>query len=77
VEIAVSDTGIGIAREELPLVFDKHKEILTGKTSAQKTTGLGLAISRSIIEAHQGTLSANSTVGSGSTFSILVPTDVR
>lgn len=75
VEIAVSDTGVGIPKEELPLVFDKYKNILTGKTSSQKTTGLGLAICRSIVEAHQGKMTAESTVGQGTTIRIFLPTE--
>ena len=76
VEIAISDTGVGIPKEELPLVFDKYKDILTGKTSAHKTTGMGLAICRSIVEAHQGTMTAESLPGSGATFRIFLPTDL-
>lgn len=73
VEIAVSDTGIGISAEELPYVFDKYKEVLTGKTSKKKTTGLGLAISHSIAEAHKGMLTVESELGKGSTFRLLIP----
>jgi len=75
VEIAVSDTGSGISKEELPFVFDKYKEFLTGKTSQQKTTGLGLAICRSIVEAHKGTMSVESTPGKGSMFKFILPVD--
>lgn len=75
VEITVSDTGVGIPNDELPLVFDKYKTILTGRTSTQKTTGLGLAICRSIVEAHQGQMTAESVVGKGTTFRIFLPAD--
>jgi len=71
--VAVTDTGAGISKEELPYVFDKYKEFLTGKTSAKKTTGLGLAICRSIVEAHNGTMTAESEAGKGSTFTVLLP----
>jgi len=74
IEVGVSDTGKGIAKSELPFVFDKYKEFLTGKISDQKTTGLGLAICRSIVEAHKGMMSVESEVGKGSTFRFFLPT---
>ncbi|MBA4311979.1 MAG: hypothetical protein C0417_05055 [Chlorobiaceae bacterium] len=76
VEVAVADTGHGIAQAELPFVFDKYKEVLTGKSSEKKTTGLGLAICRSIIEAHHGQMMAKSEIGKGSTFRYILPIDV-
>ena len=77
VEITVSDSGVGIPKEELPFVFDKYKEFLTGKSSKQKTTGIGLAICRSIIEAHQGTMSVESAVDKGSSFKCYLPVDTE
>lgn len=73
IEISISDSGIGIPADELPFVFDKYKEFLTGKTSAMKTTGLGLAICRNIVEAHGGAISVQSEHGKGSRFSVLLP----
>ena len=73
VEIKVKDTGAGISPEELPFVFDKYKEFLTGKTSAKKTTGLGLAICRNIVEAHRGRMWVDSELCKGSTFTVLLP----
>jgi signal transduction histidine kinase len=75
IEIAVADSGMGIPKEELPFVFDKYKEFLTGKTSQQKTTGIGLIICRNIVEAHNGTMSVASTAGKGSTFKFTLPVD--
>jgi two-component system, sensor histidine kinase and response regulator len=77
VEVSVADTGQGIGPAELPFVFDKYKEVLTGKSSEKKTTGLGLAICRSIIDAHHGNMYAASEVGKGSTFRFLLPTDME
>ena len=68
--ISVSDTGIGISPQALPHVFDRYWH------SAQKGReghGLGLSIAWGIVEAHGGTLRAESEVGKGSTFSILLP----
>jgi len=73
VEVTVSDSGAGIPREELPLVFDKYKDMLTGKSSSKRTTGLGLAICRSIVEAHHGMLTVDSVAGKGSEFKVLLP----
>ena len=73
VEIAVSDMGMGIAKEELALIFDKYKDVLTGKSDQQKPTGLGLAICKSIIDAHHGTITVESSPGKGCTFRIFLP----
>jgi signal transduction histidine kinase len=75
VEVVVSDTGAGIAPEELLFIFDKYKNFLTGKTSQQKTTGLGLVICQSIVEAHGGKMSAESALGGGSRFKFMLPAD--
>ncbi|HEV8538992.1 MAG TPA: ATP-binding protein [Bacteroidota bacterium] len=76
VEITVADTGAGIPKEEQPLLFDQYKDILLGKSSHKRTTGLGLAICRSIIEAHNGTITVESEPGKGSTFRILLPAEM-
>jgi K+-sensing histidine kinase KdpD len=66
----VSDTGAGIAPERLPEVFDQFWQ---GKTGDRRGVGLGLAIAKAIVEAHGGTISVESTVGQGSTFSVTLP----
>ncbi len=73
VEITVADTGVGIPREELPKIFDKFYRVKHPKTRQVMGTGLGLAIVRGIVEAHQGTISVDSTVDQGTTFRILLP----
>jgi signal transduction histidine kinase len=72
IEISVADTGIGIAKEDLPFIFN---DFYTGKDGQkiEKSTGLGLAIARRIIEAHNGTISAESELGKGTTFTIRLP----
>jgi two-component system sensor histidine kinase ResE len=75
VAIAISDTGIGIAKEELPLLFDKYKDLVTGKPSSLKTTGLGLAICKSIVEAHNGTMTAESEPDKGTTITMYFHTE--
>lgn len=71
VEFSVSDTGSGIAAEDLPHLFDARWQ--AGRT-AHMGAGLGLAIAKGIAEAHGGKIWAESTVGEGSTFSFIIPT---
>ena len=65
--IAVTDTGTGIAAENLPRIFDPYF------TTKAQGSGLGLAISRRIIEAHGGTITVSSEAGAGSRFQISLP----
>jgi signal transduction histidine kinase len=68
VKISVSDTGPGIAAEQLPHVFDRY-----WRASGSTGTGLGLFISKGIVEAHGGRIWADSTVGAGTAFHFTVP----
>jgi PAS domain S-box-containing protein len=73
VTIAVADTGFGIPRDELPLIFERFYRAKNEKTRNIVGTGLGLPIVKSIVEAHNGTIKAESTEGVGSTFSVRLP----
>jgi len=73
VEIAVTDNGPGIPREQLEHIFDRFTRGDAGLTQRVGGTGLGLAISRSLVELHGGTISAESIPGDGSTFRIRLP----
>ena len=70
--ISVSDSGVGIAEEDIPFIFE---DFYTGNTGekVERSSGLGLAITRRIIEAHNGTISVESELGRGSTFSLRIP----
>jgi two-component system sensor histidine kinase/response regulator len=70
--ISIVDTGIGISKEDLPYIFN---DFYTGKDGQkiEKSSGLGLAITRRIVEAHNGSISAESEMGKGTTFSICLP----
>jgi PAS domain S-box-containing protein len=68
---AVSDRGDGIPREELPKIFGRYYR--SQRTRGVEGTGLGLYIARLLVEAHHGRIGAESTVGSGSTFSFTLP----
>jgi signal transduction histidine kinase len=66
----VTDTGVGIAPDQLPHVFERFWQ---GKEAEQQGTGLGLSIARGIVEAHGGRISAKSELGKGSCFSFSLP----
>lgn len=72
-EIRVADTGVGIDPEELPKIFDKFYRVKHPETRQVMGTGLGLAIVKGVIEAHQGTIDVESTLGKGTVFRILLP----
>ncbi len=71
--IRVRDTGVGIAPEDLPRIFDRFWRADGSRSRATGGSGLGLAIARKLTEAHGGALTAASTPGEGSTFTIDLP----
>jgi signal transduction histidine kinase len=73
IEVAVSDTGVGISPEDQAAVFEEFRQV--GKDSArrQEGTGLGLALARRFVELHGGTLTLASAPGEGSTFTFTLP----
>ncbi|NLG29355.1 MAG: GAF domain-containing protein [Chloroflexi bacterium] len=73
VRVAVADTGIGIAEDELPRVFQRFYQVDGSATRSYRGTGLGLTICKFIVEYHSGRIWAESTVGRGSTFYFALP----
>jgi two-component system, OmpR family, phosphate regulon sensor histidine kinase PhoR len=73
VSLAVGDTGSGIPPEHLPRIFERFYRADSGRSREDGGTGLGLAIVRHLVEAHGGTVRADSTVGVGTTVSIFFP----
>jgi signal transduction histidine kinase len=72
VEVAVSDTGVGIAPEDQEAVFEEFRQV--GRADKKvEGTGLGLALSRKFIELHGGKIWVQSEVGMGSTFTFTIP----
>lgn len=71
--VSVVDTGVGIAKEEIPSLFEKYKQTRAGTSSKYKGTGLGLTITKRIIEAHGGRLWVDSEVNKGTSFHFTIP----
>jgi heavy metal sensor kinase len=71
--LVVRDTGIGIAEEHLPQIFDRFYRIDHGRARTAGGAGLGLSITRWVVEAHGGQIRVESTPGQGSVFRILLP----
>jgi signal transduction histidine kinase len=73
VDVAVQDTGPGIAPEHLPRLFERFYRVDTARSRDEGGTGIGLAIARSVVEAHGGRIWAESESGMGSTFTFRLP----
>ena len=73
VEITVSDTGVGIAPEELHRIFDKFYRVKHPKTRGVAGTGLGLSIVKGIVEAYRGSIHVESVPDQGTTFTVMLP----
>ncbi len=73
IQLSVQDTGMGIAPEHLPIIFERFYRVDSARSGESSASGLGLAIAKSIVEAHNGTIAAESIVGSGTTVTIMLP----
>jgi signal transduction histidine kinase len=69
----VTDTGSGIAPEDLPYVFDRFYRADKSRQRTGSESGLGLAIAKSLVEAHGGSISVESRLGEGTTFTVALP----
>ncbi len=72
-ELAVRDTGTGIAREDLPRLFERFHRIENAQSRTYEGTGIGLALVQELARLHGGTLSVESEAGRGSTFTVSIP----
>ena len=73
VVLTVADTGAGMAPETLPHIFERFYRVDPARTAESGASGLGLAIARSLVEAHGGTIGAESVQGSGTTMRVTLP----
>jgi signal transduction histidine kinase/DNA-binding response OmpR family regulator len=73
VEISVSDTGIGITPVQLDKVFDRFYQVDASQTREHEGSGLGLALVKELVELHHGTISVQSEIGRGTTFTVQLP----
>ncbi len=71
--VTIRDTGIGIAMEHLPYIFDRFYRVDPARSRSEGSSGLGLAICQGLVAAHRGTLSAQSTLGEGTTMELRLP----
>jgi hypothetical protein len=73
VRIAVADTGVGIAADDIARLFDKYEQARSRSTRSEKGTGLGLYITKQLVELHGGEITVESEHGKGSTFAFTLP----
>jgi signal transduction histidine kinase/class 3 adenylate cyclase len=73
VELEVEDNGIGIPRDQLNRIFERFAQVERRTTRRQEGTGIGLALVREIVAQHGGTVTVESELGRGSTFTVSLP----
>ena len=75
-EVRVHDTGIGIAAEQLQVIYDSFRQLESGLSRSYPGMGLGLAVAKKLVEIMGGTIKAESNPGVGSEFIVTVPVDL-
>jgi PAS domain S-box-containing protein len=73
VQVSIRDIGIGISQDDLPFIFNRFYRVDQARSSATGGVGLGLPIAQKIIQRHGGYITAESTLGKGSTFIVVLP----
>jgi signal transduction histidine kinase len=71
--IKVTDTGLGISREDIPYIFDSFRQVENSTIRRHGGFGLGLVIVKQLVELMKGEITVNSELGKGSTFIIQLP----
>ena len=75
VQISVQDNGIGIAKEDVPHLFDRFYRVDKARSRESGGSGLGLSITSEIVQKHKGTIQVESELGHGTTMTVLLPVD--
>ncbi|MGK5683244.1 SpoIIE family protein phosphatase [Actinoplanes sp. URMC 104] len=75
--VTVADTGIGVPAEEMPRLFERFHRIENARSRSNEGSGIGLALVKELVELHGGTISAESAVGRGTTFTVRLPFGTR
>jgi len=73
VVLQVRDTGVGIEPEELTRVFERFHRVPNARSRTNEGTGIGLALVQELVKLHGGTIGVESTVGKGTTFTVVIP----
>ncbi|WP_259472500.1 PAS domain-containing sensor histidine kinase [Clostridium estertheticum] len=73
IEISVKDNGIGIEKKYLDMIFDRFKQVDKSLSRNAEGTGIGLSLVKSIVELHDGTITVESQYGTGSRFTVSIP----
>jgi signal transduction histidine kinase len=71
--VSISDTGVGILPEDIPLLFEKFNRIPNTRTHKVAGSGLGLYWVEKVIQLHNGDITVDSTIGEGTMFTVAVP----
>jgi signal transduction histidine kinase/DNA-binding response OmpR family regulator len=74
-ELVVHDTGVGIAANELPRLFERFHRVQGTRARTYEGAGIGLALTQELIKLHGGTIGVESAVGEGTTVTVSLPTD--
>ena len=72
-KISITDSGVGISKENLPRIFDQFNRVDGSRSSVTGGAGLGLTIVKKLVEAHNGSVDVSSEVGQGTTFTVSLP----
>ncbi|MCP4600084.1 MAG: response regulator [Proteobacteria bacterium] len=77
VKVSVQDTGIGITKENLEMIFDRFGQVDQSMTQRRGGSGIGLSMAKELVELHRGRLTVTSELGQGSTFVVEIPTSLE